>query len=56
MGRPSPVDVDKQLNKAWESIEKGTTRWPGMTFEQGVADTISWMTGDSDEPPFGDDD
>ena len=27
------------------------TNYPGMTYEQGVMDTIAWLRGDSDNAP-----
>jgi hypothetical protein len=32
----------------------GPSRWPGMTYEQGVEATVLWVTGDSDENPMAD--
>lgn len=28
------------------------TKWPGMTFEQGILQTLAWLFGDSDESPM----
>lgn len=48
-----PRDIDDVLNDAAESEETGRTRWPGSTFEQGVAAGIKWVLGLPDgEHPF----
>jgi len=44
--------IDDVVNDAYENIEEGTTRWPGMTYEQGVADALQWVNGDREESPF----
>lgn len=47
-------EVDEQMNRASESIEKGTTRWPGMSYEQGVDAALRWVTGQDDSEPMED--
>lgn len=47
-------EVDAQLDKTISAIEEGTTRWAGMTYEQGVDNALRWVMGDSDEPPMED--
>lgn len=44
--------IDDVVNDAYENIEEGTSRWPGMTYEQGVANALQWVTGDSEDRPF----
>ena len=44
--------IDDVVNDAYENIEDGTTRWSGMTYEQGVADALQWITGDREDSPF----
>ena len=51
---PSIEAVDEELNKANASIEAGTTRWPGMTYEQGVDAALRWACGHTDERPMED--
>lgn len=45
------VEIDAQLNKAAEGIDQGS-RWPGMSFEQGVEMALRWVTGETDEAPL----
>lgn len=47
-------EVEEQINRAWESISEGTTRYRSMTFEQGVQAALSWVKGDSEDPPIED--
>jgi hypothetical protein len=44
--------VNEVLNEANEAEDNGTSRWPGMTYEQGVAAGISWVLGQTDEHPM----
>jgi hypothetical protein len=46
--------IDEQINAACEQNEEGTTRWPGMTYEQGVDNALRWVTGQSDDVPMED--
>ncbi|QUE25353.1 hypothetical protein SEA_FIZZLES_59 [Microbacterium phage Fizzles] len=44
--------VSEAINDAYESIDEGTSRWPGMTYEQGVAAALEWVTGENPDGPF----
>ena len=48
-------DIDAQLNKTVEAVDTGETKWPGMSYEQGVENALRWVTGESDDPPMEDD-
>lgn len=56
MARPTRTEIDEQANRAADAIEKGRSRYPGMTFEEGVDETIRWMRGDQADPPIPDED
>jgi hypothetical protein len=45
-------EIDEQKNKALES--DGRSKWPGMTYEQGVARALDWVTGYDDVAPMED--
>jgi hypothetical protein len=47
-------EVDAQLNLAMESANSGRSRWPGMSYEQGVDAAIRWLIGDVEDPPMED--
>lgn len=44
-------EIDEQLNLTWEWEEEGS-RFPGMSYEEGVRNAISWLIGDYDDPPM----
>jgi hypothetical protein len=48
-------EIDDQLNKTAEAVDDGSTKWPGMSYEQGVENAIRWITGQSDDVPMEDD-
>lgn len=46
-------EIDAVLNVAREHEDTGERAYPGMTFEQGVAQGIEWVCGLGDpEPPL----
>lgn len=47
---PDDDEIDDVLNKCAEHIEAGTTKFSGMTYEQGVDAAIRWMQGDGENP------
>jgi hypothetical protein len=52
--KPTEEEIDEALNKASESEEGGESRWPGMTYEQGVHAAIMWMLGHRKDNPMDD--
>lgn len=46
----SDDEIDEQLNKAGEA--DGKTKWPGMSYEQGVDATLRWAIGWSEDAPM----
>jgi len=49
--RPSD-EIDNLLNRCNEQIEKGESKYPGMSYEQGIREAIEWITGWGDDPPL----
>ena len=43
-------EIARVENWAVEGIDEGT-RYPGMSYEQGIADVLAWMRGDNETPP-----
>ena len=37
-----------------ESRSRAGTRYPGMSYEEGVRDALEWIVGDRDEAPLAD--
>lgn len=46
-------EIDEQINEAMEGIYN--SKWPGMTYEQGVSNALRWVTGEEETPPMEDD-
>lgn len=44
----SETEVDELLNAVTEHIDAGTSKFRGMTYEQGIRDAIEWIIGRSD--------
>ena len=55
MATPTEDEIEEQLNLALESVAEGRSRWPGMTYEQGVENTLRWLSGDADDGPMSED-
>lgn len=47
-------EVDGQLNLAARGLDHGS-RWPGMSYEQGVHAALTWALGWSDDAPMSED-
>jgi len=43
-------EIEDQINEAVENDGK----WPGMTYESGVASALRWVTGEDDLAPMND--
>jgi hypothetical protein len=56
--KPTQEQIDEQIDKAIDKAmeSEGRSRWPGMTYEQGVDAALRWATGASDEAPMDGDD
>ncbi len=48
----STSSIDDLRNFAAEGMDSGS-RYPGMSFEEGIAQTLSWLFGETDENPAG---
>ncbi|MDF2915868.1 MAG: hypothetical protein K0S70_85 [Microbacterium sp.] len=53
---PTQDQIADAENRAQDIIDEGGSRWPGMSYEQGVVNAIRWMNGDTDEDPTRDED
>ncbi len=47
---PTEEQIDEVVNKCVESEETGVSRWPGMTYEQGVKAALEWVQGYGENP------
>ena len=46
----TPDEIDEVLNECVAA--EGRSRYPGMSYEEGVRVGIEWALGLADEPPF----
>lgn len=44
---PTKDEINEVLHQAEGD---GASKWPGMTYEQGVAAAIRWIQGDGENP------
>ena len=49
---PTTEQIEEQLNKAVEQGDEGGSKWPGMTYEEGVRNALEWVLGDYDHAPM----
>ena len=42
-------EIDEVLNKAWEVFDTGNSKYPGMTYEDGLKAMFKWLTEDNPE-------
>jgi hypothetical protein len=52
--RPTQAMIDDVLNECMEHEDKGTTKFRGMTYEQGVQNGIRWVLGEVFDHPMED--
>lgn len=45
-------EIDGVLNECVEAEAKGRSRYPGMSYEEGLRAGLEWVLGLSDDPPF----
>lgn len=43
-------DIDTQMNRGSAIEESGTSKYPGMTYEQGVKDALEWVIWGGEKP------
>lgn len=43
-------EINEVLDACVEQEEIGESRWPGMTYEQGVKAAIEWLQGYGENP------
>lgn len=47
---PTENEINDVLNACMEAENDGHSKYPGMSYEQGVKYAIEWMTGDGPHP------
>lgn len=48
--KPTEDEIDDVLNRCADQTDEGGSRWPGMSYEQGVEAAIRWMQDDGGNP------
>lgn len=51
MARPERTEIEEQIALAEESMDGGS-KWPGMSYEEGVSAALRWAIGESDDKPM----
>lgn len=49
-GEPTDEEIDAVLNECSERFNDGDSKYPSMSYEQGVDAAIQWMQGDGPNP------
>ena len=52
--KPTEREINDVLNQCVEAEETGESRWPGMSYEQGVKAGIEWVLGQTTDNPLDD--
>lgn len=47
-------EVNNLLNKCSAAEDSGESRYPGMSYEQGIQDAIRWLTEETEPGPLED--
>lgn len=47
---PDNDEIDNVLNTCMEQMDEGGSRWPGMSYEQGVEAALRWVRGEGPNP------
>ena len=48
--RPDENEINDVLNQCAEAADEGQSKYPGMSYEQGVEAGIRWMQGTDPHP------
>jgi hypothetical protein len=50
--RRTDEEIDDLLNACADAEDRGRSKFPGMTFEQGIEQGIKWLTDPSKTPDY----
>lgn len=54
MIKRTKAEIDELMSSVMSQVDEGGSRFPGMTYEQGIGYAIMWLTGDTDDHPYED--
>lgn len=46
----SNLEIDALIDKCAQ--QSGSSRFPGMTYEQGIREALEWVTGETEDYPL----
>lgn len=46
------TELEEQVALAMDQIAEGGSKWPGMSYEQGVQNALTWAMEEHDEKPM----
>lgn len=52
IGKRTQVEVDNVLGDCADSIDEGASKFPGMSYEEGVMAALDWILGNTNSPPM----
>lgn len=53
--RRSPEEIREQADSTGDAgVGFGASKWPGMSYEQGVSNALRWVLGDEETAPMED--
>lgn len=52
MSRPTDSQIEDVRDLALDYTTENRTKFPGMTYEEGVEAALSWVMGESSENPL----
>jgi hypothetical protein len=50
MNEPTEEQINALLNQCADAEDSGQSKYPGMSYEQGISAAIRWMQGDEPHP------
>ena len=42
-------EIDNLMNRVGDQVNKGGSKYPGMTYEDGLREMLDWLTADEPE-------
>ena len=48
----SNKEIDDLIDRCAEQTNKGGSKYPGMTYEQGIREALEWITDEGAEDPL----
>lgn len=53
--KPTQKEIGDLLNDAEDQIEEGGSKFPGMSYEEGLVEGIMWVLGMIEDNPYSED-